>query len=178
MIYQTSWITLGFLPLTNTMVVCGLKMLNHLVPFGKLTGCYWTWPLSSLIYPLKMVIFYSYVSFPEGSWIYIMLYGYLPSTKWWFSMVMWVFQTVIRGRSSSGRTPQPPFIVLGVSKSWTWLGPRQRRNVLGIRGTRAFLLPGRDPERCGKVMIWSYFSRIMLFYAMFFFVLLGSQIYY
>ena len=33
---------------------------------GKQTLCYWTWPFISLIYLLKMVIFHSYVSFPEG----------------------------------------------------------------------------------------------------------------
>ena len=44
---------------------------NHqimmLLPSGKHTQSYWTWPLSSLIYPSKMVIFHSYVSLPEGT---------------------------------------------------------------------------------------------------------------
>jgi len=34
---------------------------------GKLTKNYWTWPFSSWIYPLKLVIFHSYVKSPEGN---------------------------------------------------------------------------------------------------------------
>ena len=34
---------------------------------GKLRVCYWKWPFSSLIHPLNMVIFHSYVSSPEGT---------------------------------------------------------------------------------------------------------------
>jgi len=35
------------------------------LPSGNLTVCYWKWPFSSWIYPLKMVIFHSYVNLPE-----------------------------------------------------------------------------------------------------------------
>ena len=35
------------------------------IPSGKLTVCYWKWPLKSLIYPLKIVIFKSYVQLTE-----------------------------------------------------------------------------------------------------------------
>ena len=48
------------------------RMAICYLPSGKLTVCYWKWPLKSLIFPLKIVIFHSYVSLPEG--IYANLY--------------------------------------------------------------------------------------------------------
>ena len=51
------------------------KWLTYpLDPSGKHTKSYWTWPFSSLIFPLKMVIFHSYVRnyqrVPSGNWIW------------------------------------------------------------------------------------------------------------
>ena len=37
-----------------------------LVPSGKLTVCYWKWPFSSLIYPLKFVSFHVFCMFTRG----------------------------------------------------------------------------------------------------------------
>jgi hypothetical protein len=39
--------------------------LNGIYPL-VISYSYWTWPFSSLIYQLRIVIFYSYVSLPEG----------------------------------------------------------------------------------------------------------------
>ena len=55
-------------------VVRALKMLD--LSSGKLTVCYWKLPFSSLIYQLKIVIFHSYVSLPEGNlnlWIFMVM---------------------------------------------------------------------------------------------------------
>ena len=55
-------------------VVRALKMLD--LSSGKLTICYWKLPFSSLIYQLKIVIFHSYVSLPEGNldlWIFMVM---------------------------------------------------------------------------------------------------------
>ena len=38
------------------------KSTVYLLPSGKLLVCSWEWPFSSLIYPLKRVIFHSYVT--------------------------------------------------------------------------------------------------------------------
>ena len=43
---------------------------------GKLTVCYWKLPFSSLIYPVKMVIFHSYVN------VYQRVYLGLPIKNW------------------------------------------------------------------------------------------------
>jgi hypothetical protein len=40
---------------------------------------YWKWPFSSLIYLLKVVIFHSYVSLPEGTQIFESTYIYINS---------------------------------------------------------------------------------------------------
>ena len=55
-------------------VVPALKMLD--LSSGKLTLCYGKLPFSSLIYQLKIVIFHSYVSLPEGNlnlWIFMVM---------------------------------------------------------------------------------------------------------
>ena len=46
-----------------------VKQTYHL-PSGKLTVCYWTLPIYSLFFPLNMVIFHSYVSLPEGMFLF------------------------------------------------------------------------------------------------------------
>ena len=38
------------------------------IPFGNLLQMYWKWPIeSSWVVPFKMVVFHSYVCFPEGN---------------------------------------------------------------------------------------------------------------
>jgi len=37
-----------------------------MVPSGNLTVRYWKWPFKQWIFPLKIVIFHSYVTLPEG----------------------------------------------------------------------------------------------------------------
>ena len=43
-------------------ILRGLSIRHWEVPSGKLTVCYWKWPIYSWIYPWKMMIFHSYVN--------------------------------------------------------------------------------------------------------------------
>jgi hypothetical protein len=52
----------GFLSTKGTTEIS----LIILIPSGKLTVCYWKYPIRTGIYPLNMVIIYSYVSLPKG----------------------------------------------------------------------------------------------------------------
>ena len=74
-ICTSSWLSLATAPVTGWIwrfLICSLNGdftttldLTELAS-GKHTKSYWTWPLKSLIYPWNMVIFHSYVSWPEG----------------------------------------------------------------------------------------------------------------
>ena len=48
---------------------------SHRISSCNLTVCYWQWPSSSWVFPLKMVIFQSYVSLPESILNFGMLYS-------------------------------------------------------------------------------------------------------
>ena len=54
--------TLGVIGSSNTWVV-GVD--KNILPSGNFTGCYWKWPFIAPL-TIKMSIFYSYVSLPEG----------------------------------------------------------------------------------------------------------------
>ena len=43
-----------------------------LVLSGIFSHSYWTWPLKSWVFPVKLVIFHSYVGLPEGTYMYIL----------------------------------------------------------------------------------------------------------
>ena len=55
--------------------------ITPLLPCGSHTKSYWKWPFTSLIYPLKMVIFHSYGSLAEGIFhvVHIILHCDSPS---------------------------------------------------------------------------------------------------
>ena len=54
-------------------LMISLGIILAFIPSGSLTVCYWKWPIEIVDLPnLKMVIFHSYVSLPEGIlWIII-----------------------------------------------------------------------------------------------------------
>ena len=85
-----------------------------LLASGKQTKSYWTWPFSSWIYPLKIVIFHSYVSLPEGMfyspevfWITIRCHsvGFASDARSFCPMVAcaWKFAGLIGGYPSGRR---------------------------------------------------------------------------
>ena len=63
----------GALNVTERMemlkLAIGLAIFLHTLWLCQ--NSYWKWPFSSWIFPLKMVIFHSYVSLPEGIFLNI-----------------------------------------------------------------------------------------------------------
>ena len=68
-LYRCGWRNLrDLLPGWRRFICLGWREIVHMFTLWSKTVCYWTWPFSSLIYPLKMVILHSYVSSPKGKW--------------------------------------------------------------------------------------------------------------
>ena len=89
---RSCWWTGGFADAGSWLAIS--RGSSHIVTRpGQHTKSYWTWPIEivDLIYPLKMVIFHSYVSLPEGI-------GSVWCTKvwgWFWPMAIFFFRLIL-----------------------------------------------------------------------------------
>ena len=92
------------------------------VPVFKIMGTlwlcqnsYWKWPFSSLMFPLKMVIFHSYVGLPEGNlqWYTMIPYVYI-------FLCIYFYMFLIFGSKIHSPTIFGAILCNRITVSWTW----------------------------------------------------------